>query len=645
MGEVWLADHGTLHAQVCVKFIGEQILATRSDALGRFEREASTTAQIKSPHVIQIYDYGQMADETPYMVMELLEGESLHELIEREGWASLELTAEVLRQAGNALDLAHAKGIIHRDIKPQNIFVSHVHGEVHVKLLDFGIAKNMADEASELTQPGMVVGTIYYMSPERVGGSPVVDFRLDLWALAVMAYKTLTGELPFEGPNVVDTCLSIREGKFRRPSKLRGDLPPSVDEWFVRAFHPDPEARFVSAAQMARAFREAISQSPPAEVRSSLAVPQVRHAPGTERSLGALGGAAGRTWGQVTRRLDRLGIPRWEQQLGVGLLVVAFMVLLVISLHRCTSSPTTGPGTTSSSAGPASGTVTATGTGAVSAPGSGRARPTGTATAPATAAATSTAGEPEVGTMVLVPGGEFWMGCDDVNAGECVANEKPGRLVNVDPFYIDRTEVTVQSFAACAKAGACTTDNLDRVHMAQGGSFVPALTCNWGKDGREQHPINCVDHAQASAYCHFAGKRLPTEAEWEKAARGTDRRIYPWGNDPPSCSLAIMSEGGSGCGQQTTAPVGSKPGDRSPYEALDMAGNVHEWVEDWFGENAYRSSPSRNPTGPSQSPMKACRGGSWNDGVPRMLRTTLRGAYSAGTRTPMLGFRCARTPG
>jgi eukaryotic-like serine/threonine-protein kinase len=645
MGEVWLADHGTLHAQVCVKFISDQILATRPDALGRFEREASTTAQIKSPHVIQIYDYGMMADETPYMVMELLEGESLHELIEREGWASLDLTAEVLRQAGNALDLAHAKGIIHRDIKPQNVFVSHVHGEVHVKLLDFGIAKNMADEATELTQPGMVVGTIYYMSPERVGGSPVVDFRLDLWAQAVMAYKTLTGELPFEGPNVVDTCLSIREGKFRRPSKLRGELPPSVDEWFERAFHPDPEARFTSASQMARAFKEAISQSPPAEVRSSLAVPAARSAPGSARQLEGLGDLAARAWSQVTRRLDRLGIPRWEQQLGVGLLVVAFVVLLVISLHRCTSSPTTGPGSTASTGGPASGSVGATGTVAPSASGSGRARPTGTATAGATASVASPQGEPEVGTMVLVPGGEFWMGCDDANAGECVANEKPGRLVNVDPFYIDRTEVTVQSFAACVKAGACSTDNLDRVHMAQGGSFVPAITCNWGKEGREQHPINCVDHVQASAYCRFAGKRLPTEAEWEKAARGTDRRMYPWGNDPPSCSLAVMSQGGSGCGQQTTAPVGSKPDDRSPYEALDMAGNVHEWVEDWFGENAYRSSPSRNPTGPSQSPMKACRGGSWNDGVARMLRTTLRGAYSAGTRTPMLGFRCARNPG
>jgi formylglycine-generating enzyme required for sulfatase activity len=105
----------------------------------------------------------------------------------------------------------------------------------------------------------------------------------------------------------------------------------------------------------------------------------------------------------------------------------------------------------------------------------------------------------------------------------------------------------------------------------------------------------------------------------------------------------VMSQGGAGCGRQATSPVGSKPGDTSPFGALDMAGNVREWVADWYADNAYRDAPLRNPTGPSQGPSRVTRGGSWNDRVPRMLRTTVRVGYSAGTRMPSLGFRCARS--
>ncbi|MBW2529295.1 MAG: serine/threonine protein kinase, partial [Deltaproteobacteria bacterium] len=293
MGQVWLAEHESLKTKVVVKFIAEDLLESRPDARGRFEKEASTTARIKSPHVIQIFDYGEMESGTPYQVMELLQGESVGDRIDREGHIPPTDVGEILRQAGNALDLAHGHGIIHRDIKPQNLNIEYVHGELHVKVLDFGIAKRTLDDSSQenLTLPGMVVGTLEYLSREVVSGSDQADYRVDLWALAVVAYKALTGQLPFTGPGMVQICTAIREGKFRRPSKIRPELPPAIDNWFMRAFFPDPEGRFTSATQMARAFKEAIDESPSAGVYAAPSEGGARK-PSQFLLAGAIGGGA-----------------------------------------------------------------------------------------------------------------------------------------------------------------------------------------------------------------------------------------------------------------------------------------------------------------------------------------------------------------
>jgi len=188
--------------------------------------------------------------------------------------------------------------------------------------------------------------------------------------------------------------------------------------------------------------------------------------------------------------------------------------------------------------------------------------------------------------MVLVPDGSFHMGCAPSDS-TCHDDEAPRHKVVISAFYIDATEVTVAAYRSCTSAGHCSPP----------GTFEQ---CNWDQSSRTNHPINCVSWHQADSYCRWAGKRLPTEAEWEKAARGTDDRIYPWGNQPPTCQLAIMDEDGDGCGRESTWPVGTREAGKSPYGALDMTGNVWEWVNDRYRDDAYATHGSHDPTGPAE---------------------------------------------
>jgi len=255
MGCVWLAEHEGLHTRVAVKFIAEELARDSPDVLVRFRQEAAASAQIKSPYVVQTFDHGETPDGTPYIVMEYLEGEGLGDRLERNKRISMAQTAQVLVQAGKALDRAHQLGIIHRDIKPDNIFLSTADDGMMCKVLDFGIAKHtkLADMTG-VTLPGTTVGTPEYMSREQVMTAREVDAKADLWALAVVAYQCLTGELPFVGETLGMVCVAICKGEYAKPSRLCPDLPPTVDEWFTRALNKDPEKRFASAKEMALAF-------------------------------------------------------------------------------------------------------------------------------------------------------------------------------------------------------------------------------------------------------------------------------------------------------------------------------------------------------------------------------------------------------
>ena len=266
--------------------------------------------------------------------------------------------------------------------------------------------------------------------------------------------------------------------------------------------------------------------------------------------------------------------------------------------------------------------------------------------------------------MVLVPAGEFWMGsvpaeverfkeeCKKagVTEAQCTEwgeRESPRHRVNLDAFYIDRYEVTNALFERFVRAtGHRTTAEREGWGWAwqqkdgkwQWGKVNGA---EWrapngpGTSGQQTHPVVQVSWNDAEAYCKWAGKRLPTEAEWEKAARGTDGRRYPWGEEWEA------SKANGNTTVKTTSAVGSYPGGVSPYGAHDMAGNVGEWVADRFGVNYYQSSPERNPQGPGSGERKVLRGGSWVN-LPIFLRTAYRFNPSPVARFNNFGFRCAR---
>jgi serine/threonine-protein kinase len=259
MGEVWLADHHGLKTSVVVKFMLGGLDSSDS-ARTRFSREAAAAAQVKSPHVVQMLDHGVTDAGVPFIVMEHLEGHDLGDEIKRGGAIDPAKVVVIVSQIAKALTKVHAAGLLHRDIKPDNIFLCEGEEDVFAKLLDFGIAKNNAlpPEGGSLdseTKTGQIVGTPFYMSPEQVTASKTLDHRSDLWALGVVAYEALTGTKPYDGPSFGALAVRIATGGPPKPTEANPALPPTVDEWFAKACAREARDRFGSAKEMADALR------------------------------------------------------------------------------------------------------------------------------------------------------------------------------------------------------------------------------------------------------------------------------------------------------------------------------------------------------------------------------------------------------
>ena len=421
MGSVWVADHAGLGTQVAVKVMSRAV-AGDPELVARFRREAAAAAQLKSPHVAQVFDHGISSDETPYIVMELLEGEDLGKRVEREGALPLEVVSEVVTQVAKALQRAHQLGIVHRDIKADNIFLTDHDGELLVKVLDFGIAKINTGSDVSMTSTQGTFGTPLYMSPEQLMSAKHVDARADLWSLGVAAYYMLTKRFPYSGETVGAISVAVHKGDHKAASSLRPGLSAEVDAWFQRAFRNDPAERFASAKEAAEALRAALASSRSSTISPAVSSPGsvpdpegIGHLPTMDsRASAGKGGGAGAAAGPVTlggASIPGVSEPRRRTALlaVVGVTVAAIATVVVLRA----SSSSGGAGAAKDSGAPV-GSVAAIGAGSAAGSEAGSGAGNGVLVVPSTTevvgaaavtgvtAATATAGVATAGVATAV---------------------------------------------------------------------------------------------------------------------------------------------------------------------------------------------------------------------------------------------------
>jgi serine/threonine-protein kinase len=276
MAAVYEAENIDIGKRVAVKVLAAELITSRV-VRERFIREARAAAAVRSPNICDVYDSG-MFEERPFLVMELLEGESLYDLLTRLRRLDIPTALTVATQTSRGLGKAHEANIVHRDLKPENIFVSEDEdGGLIVKLLDFGLAKfyepmNEGGKATRLTREGALFGTPAYMSPEQAKGQGEVDHRADLWALGCIVYECLTGQTVWNVEQGVAMILAqVAGAPLPRPSKLRPDLPPTFEPWFMKALNRDVDKRFQTAREFADALEDALLPSPEARARAARA--------------------------------------------------------------------------------------------------------------------------------------------------------------------------------------------------------------------------------------------------------------------------------------------------------------------------------------------------------------------------------------
>jgi serine/threonine protein kinase len=272
MGEVWRAEHVKLRSPVAVKLLHGSVEGD-AERSARFLREAQAAAAIRSGNVVQVLDYG-VEHGTPFIAMEYLEGETLADRIERRSKLGASETARIVGQVARAIARAHKRGIVHRDLKPSNIFIVAEEDSEVVKVLDFGIAKLVADVHEKTaedddTQTGAMLGTPFYMSPEQARGFKELDHRADLWSLAIIAFECITGKRPISGSTVGDIIFKICGKPLPKPSSVC-PVPIRFDAWFRKATQRNRDERFQSAKEMSLALRAALfDDNPGAEIEDA----------------------------------------------------------------------------------------------------------------------------------------------------------------------------------------------------------------------------------------------------------------------------------------------------------------------------------------------------------------------------------------
>ena len=651
MGDVYQAHHRMMNRTVALKVISAQLVSSPA-AIGRFHREVQAAARLSHPNIVTAYD-AEQAGDTHFLVMEFVEGTDLATLVQQSGPLTVTEACDFIRQTAEGLQHAHSLGMVHRDIKPQNLMVA---GTV-IKILDFGLASFVTESAAEqiehapdqgvaaaagaaqLTLMGSMMGTPDFMAPEQARDAHAADVRSDIYSLGCTLHFLLTGQPPFSGESVLDKVMAHVQREANPLSECRTDLPPGVEAVVRRMMAKDPAERFQTPAEVAAALapftQPAVAPPRRRTLRTLLAAAaaillagvviyvtndkgrvEIRSERDDVEFVILKNGAEIRaidlqtgtqvTWlpsgeydivlrqGNDYIRLDQKGfkLSRWGKE--------------IVTVKRETEMTK------------------------VESPANERDRDQ---EAWASELGVQVEFENSIGMKLrLIPPGEFQMGAPDTDslAGQ---DEKPAHLVHLGkPFFIGVYEVTQGQFEAV---------------MGRNPSFFQG-----GGGGGADHPVEQVTWDDAVAFCRKltelaaeknAGRTylLPTEAQWEYACRAGAATPFSFGPTLSSHQANfdgryILYGGNKGPFLNRTVPVGSYRA--NAFGLQDMHGNVWEWCADFYDEKYYEQSPRDDPSGPKSGEIHVLRGGCWLNS-DRDCRASVRGANKTDQARKHEGFR------
>ncbi|MFH0813173.1 MAG: SUMF1/EgtB/PvdO family nonheme iron enzyme [Pseudomonadota bacterium] len=595
MGGVYKAYDQELNDTIAIKILRPE-LQMDPQSLQRFKLETKTTRKLRNPNIVGMFDL-YWGEDRKFITMEWVDGITLKTLIKKHGVLPIPQTVDIAIQILRALEEAHRQGVIHRDIKPGNIMLipAVITGDspnFSVKVADFGIAKIVSGEAG-VTTSGLIIGTPEYMSPEQAEGRSIGP-QSDIYSLGIVLYEMLTGKVPFFGDTPMATLLKHLKDTPAALRDLCPKAPERLERLVMKMLAKRPEERWQTAGEIRELLEKRTSMFIATEAEL------IAHIPSETERFRRFEEAQGVTPKEkkrgkpitpkyvpgISRHETRRAFP-WKSVAIASLVVVLLGIGLfaykhdVISISRVPKD------------------------------------------------------------MTLIPEGEFIMGTSKESVerileifpdskGGWLADEQPAHNVYLKAFYIDKHEVTNKEYKKFVDATG---------HM---GPFVDeewAKEYNWINNtyppGKGDHPVVLVSWEDAQTYARWIGKRLPTEAEWEKAARGgLVDKLWPWGDEMDPERLNSWEGGANG-----TRPVGSYPPNQ--YGLYDMAGNVWEWCADGYSSYDDELNPSQNTRGPDQGVNKVVRGGSWSN-MAFTSRCGERKKMNPTSQFNSIGFRCAK---
>ena len=596
-GAVYKAKSGT-GVEVALKLLNPQALDNQR-VVKKFFHEAMILAKLDHPNITKLMEF--FPDGENYaLVMEFVEGVELKSVIQKhKGPMPFELAYKIANQALDAFEYAHQNGILHRDIKPGNIIIDK-NGDA--KIMDFGIAK-MSSAASHDTAASML--SVHYVPPERFDKTKEIDQRSDIYSLGLVLYEMFAGRRPFTATETAQVMFCHMNQIPDPPTKFSPALPENISSAITKALEKDPADRFNSFNEFKAAIALEQDEFDDATTILDSEMTLIDQLP-------AMDGAA------VEEKED--GKKKKPLVLAAAI-IVPLLIIGGVAGYLLTKSRG------------GAGTQSAAVSDETAVPESKK-----YAYIKKNAKGFHEFQHPADGsTIVLIPAGPFTMGSDHYSA------EEPIQQVAMDDYYIDKYLVTNDQFRKFAEQTQYQTDaEKEGAGMVRiGRRWKKVDGANWKTpdgltpiEGKENNPVSQVSYNDALAYCQWAQKDLPTEAQWEKAARGPSGNEYPWGDAEPNDTMANFDNIVG-----TTTPVTEYEKGQSHYGVFDMAGNVYQWTKDWYGTGQRQEA---NPTGPAQGEERVIKGGSFIEGV-ESLRSANRDRYEPNYSSFLFGFRCACT--